>query len=192
MADQNTLLTVVLTSLLVGGGVYLVTRQMQQRGPAVQPVPNPFPGPPVFPPAPPTPPGPAPGPSDAVRQAIEQFVAQLQAAGGGSPAQREQIAVVLEAQAVQLAASGGRPEDVQSLRTAAAAIRAGQTPVLPPRQAFAATTFTGQAVIAPELAMRYGTLRDACARYLGGQAGIDLPTLGAADRTTRDLYLVGD
>lgn len=192
MAGENTLLAVGLTALVVGGGVYYFTRRQAAAAPGPGPAVVP-PGPPIVPPGPPPapPPGPAPAVSELVRQTIEGFVAQLQTAGGGSPAQREQVAVALEAQANQLAVSGGRPEDVQALRSAAFVIRMGQTPTLPPiRQTF--TTSTGHAVIAPELAMRYRALRDACARFLEGQAQIDLPTLGAADRTARDLYLIGD
>ena len=125
-------------------------------------------------------PGPAPGPTvdpnlEAARVIIRQYEQQIQA--GATEAQRRAMADQLElsANAIQLTS----PQAAAELREAASRIRPA--------------TGTGQ-VTAP-LVDRYDGLRGQAVRYLQdvtGQEPMDATSLGAMDRTTRDLYTVGD
>lgn len=249
--NQNNVIALGLSALVIGGLALL-------RKPSATVVPTP-----------------RPGTEDRqfndARRRVEMYSQQLEWAGGGSPAQREQIAAALEVQATALEGFGQSPQTVALLRESARVIRAGQTPVLPPpiptpvpdptpppptptpglptitpdqvaaiiaaAEAQAATlppgtratvamyllelanrpgtdlavraqllaaaarisplTGTGRGAASPpavsrELTARYAELRDCCSAFLHGVADIDVATLGAADRTTRELYYAGD
>lgn len=216
--NQNDLVALGLGALVIGGLAVLGPKLGQQepeprRPPGVNPLPSPFP------PAPG--PGPTPGGGEdpqleAARQAIAALVTALQAQGGGTPAQREQAAQTLEAQANTLEASRQSPQAVALLRQAAQQLRSGQLPNVPPSPnpsppptgptgpfPFPFPPFTppvapgtGQAATAPEpsadLMARYTELRERCADFLQGARAIDQATLGAADRTSTDLLRAGD
>ena len=65
---------------------------------------------------------------EAARRSIAALVAALQLQGGGTPAQREQAAQSLDAQAAHLEASGQSPAVVALLRQASQQLRSGQQP----------------------------------------------------------------
>ena len=232
--NQNDYVALGLSALVVGG-LAVFGRKLGGQQPPQQPCPfgmsrapdgtcpgpPPF-GPPVFPPGPTPPPAPGSDPQyEAARRAIESLVAALQAQGGGTPAQREQAAQVLDTQAATLEASGQSPAAVGLLRQASQQLRSGQLPVVPPGPnpapvpapfpfppfpnpfgppassaprppGTAGTAATGQTAPSADLTARYTELRDHCADYLQGARPIDPATLGAADRTSTDLHRAGD
>lgn len=134
--NQNDLVALGLAGLVVGGlavfGKQLGAQQQPQPAPnpnVLPPVPNPFP----------VPPGPNPTPTpggdpqlEAARQTLATLMAALQAQGGGTQAQRDQAAQVLESQAATLEATGQSPAAVALLRQSAQTLRQGQMPPVPP------------------------------------------------------------
>ena len=133
--NQNDLVALGLAGLVVGG-LAVFGRQL-----GAQPTPGPNPNPNVLPPVPnPFPPNPNPNPPapggdpqlEAARRTLETLMAALQAQGGGTQAQRDQAAQVLETQAMTLEATGQSPAAIALLRQSAQALRRGQMPPVPP------------------------------------------------------------
>ena len=120
--NQNDYIAIGLGTLVVGG-LALYGRQLALSAPK----PGPQPGPGPFPPAPP---GGDPQ-YEAARQTLATLIAALQAQGGGTQAQRDQAAIVLEQQAATFAAQGS-PAAADLLRQAALQLRSGQLPNVPP------------------------------------------------------------
>ena len=117
--NQNDLVALGLSVLVIGGLAVFGPKLGEQRR-LLPPTPNPNERP--------TPPGSDPQ-YEAARRTIEALGVALQAQGGGTQAQREQMAQVLDAQA---ATPGQSPAAAALLRQAAQQLRSGQLPNVPP------------------------------------------------------------
>ena len=117
--NQNDLVALGLSVLVIGGLAVFGPKLGEQRR-LLPPTPNPNERP--------TPPGSDPQ-YEAARRTIEALGVALQAQGGGTQAQREQMAQVLDAQA---ATPGQSPAAAALLRQAAQQLRSGQLPTVPP------------------------------------------------------------